>query len=79
MPYPQSMERMPERQPFGTRMTTLGRRVVGYAVIAIAVVLIARLAFGAVIGLIQSVLFIVAIFVAGLAILWAMGQVRRGR
>lgn len=73
------MERTPERQPFGTRMTTLGRRVVGYAVMAIAVILILRFALGAVIGLFQSVLFIVAILVAGLAIFWAMGQVRRGR
>jgi hypothetical protein len=73
------MERVPQKQPFGTRMTTLGRRVVGYAVLAIAVVLILRFAAGAVIGLVQSVLFIVAILVAIVAIIWAMGQVRRGR
>jgi hypothetical protein len=73
------MAQTPERPPFGTRMTTLGRRVVGYAVIAIAVVLILRFTAGAVIGLVQSVLFIVAIVAALIAILWASGQVRRGR
>jgi hypothetical protein len=73
------MANTPERPPFGTRMTTLGRRVVGYAVLAIAVVLILRFAVGAVIGLVTSVLFVVAIVAALLAILWASGQVRSGR
>lgn len=61
------------------RITTLGRRVLGWAIIAAAVILVLRLAAGVVIGLVHTILLLVALAVVGLAVMWSLGQVRRER
>ncbi len=69
--------RLEPQRTVGQRLTTLGRTVVGWAVIAIAVILVLRLAAGVIIGLVQTVLLLVALVAIAFAVLWALGQVRR--
>jgi hypothetical protein len=54
------------------RFEGLGRRLVAYAVIVVAVIILLRLILGAVIGFVHMLIFIALLVFALYAIAWAM-------
>jgi hypothetical protein len=61
---------MDERQP-GT-FGTLGRRLVAWIVLLAAGLLVLKLLVGFVVGILQTVMIIALLAVAGIAVLWAL-------
>ena len=51
---------------------TLGRRLLAWAVLALAAVIVLRLLLGVVAGILQTVMFVVLLLVVGAALLWAL-------
>jgi hypothetical protein len=65
------MENIPAQRG-SSALSTLGRRVVAWLVLAVAAIIALKLIIGAVMGFVVFVLTIVAIVAAGIAVVWAL-------
>jgi hypothetical protein len=65
------MENIPAQRG-SSAVSTLGKRVVAWLVVAAAVIIALKLVIGAVVGFITFALTIVAIVAVGIAVVWAL-------
>ena len=68
------MENTPAQRG-NSAIATLGKRVVAWLVLAVAVVIALKLVIGALMGFVTFVLTIVAIVAVGIAVVWALRRI----